>query len=164
MIFSDLCKIQIPSADNYLCAIQCTCFHDLLYISVTQRTWRSFSLSIVGLMVDGVDEMSCLMTEPTKWHVLPLKTQIIPVRSESLLFAWRKLESLATHWAHSKDWSDWADALAIWVFPGRTVILLVLYWGGSNHSEKNERKFITLNVIILTLFFQLAASYRPYRH
>ena len=26
--------------------------------------------------------------------------------------AWRKLRSSATHWAHSEDWSDWADAQA----------------------------------------------------
>ena len=31
--------------------------------------------------------------------------------------AWRKLGSLATHWAHSEDWSDWADA---GVFSGHT--------------------------------------------
>ena len=31
---------------------------------------------------------------------------------QSLLSAWRKLGSLATHWAHSEDWSDWADAQA----------------------------------------------------
>ena len=35
-----------------------------------------------------------------------------PVWSESSLSAWRKLGSLTTHWAHSKDWSDWADAQA----------------------------------------------------
>ena len=44
------------------------------------------------------------------------KTQISlgirPIWSESLLSAWRKLGSLATHWAHSEDWSDWADAQA----------------------------------------------------
>ena len=28
------------------------------------------------------------------------------------LSAWRKLGSLATHWAQSEDWSDWADAQA----------------------------------------------------
>ena len=32
--------------------------------------------------------------------------------SESLLSAWWKLGPLATHWVHSKDWSDWADAQA----------------------------------------------------
>ena len=44
---------------------------------------------------------------------------------ESLLSAWRKLGSLATHWAHSED---------SWVFAGCTVILLVLSWGGSNQN------------------------------
>ena len=51
----------------------------------------------------------------TKWHVRPAKTQISlgirPVWSESSLSAWRKLGSLATHWAHSED-SDWVDAQA----------------------------------------------------
>ena len=41
--------------------------------------------------------------------------------------------SLATHWAHSED-SDQTGQMPrlIWVFAGRTVILLVLSWGGSN--------------------------------
>ena len=51
--------------------------------------------------------MSCLMTKPTKWYVRRAKTQISlgisPVWLESLLSAWRKLGSLATHWAHSED-------------------------------------------------------------
>ena len=56
-----------------------------------------------------------LSFEPThhksnKMTVRPAKTQISPVWSESSLSAWRKLGSLATHWAHSEDWSDWADA------------------------------------------------------
>ena len=58
--------------------------------------------------------MNHLMTKPTKWHVRPAKTQIslgiCPVWSDSSLSAWRKFGSLATHWAHSEDWSDWADA------------------------------------------------------
>ena len=37
---------------------------------------------------------------------------ICPVWSESSLSAWRKLGSLATHWAHSELWSDWVDAQA----------------------------------------------------
>ena len=60
--------------------------------------------------------MSHRMTKPTKWHVCPAKTQISlgirPVRSESLLSAWRNLGYLATHWVHSNDWSDWVDAQA----------------------------------------------------
>ena len=48
--------------------------------------------------------------------VRPAKTQISlgihPVWSASSLSAWRKLGSLATHWAHSEDWSDYAIAQA----------------------------------------------------
>ena len=47
--------------------------------------------------------------------VHPAKTQISlgirPVWSESSLSTWRKLGSLATHWAHSEDWSNWADGI-----------------------------------------------------
>ena len=52
---------------------------------------------------------------------------------QSLLSTWRKLGSLATHWAHSEG-SDQTERMPrlIWVFAGRTVILLVLSWGGSN--------------------------------
>ena len=70
-------------------------------------------------------EMSRLMSKPTKWHVRPAKTQISlgirPVWSESSLSAWRKLGSLATHWAHSED-SDQTGRMPrlIWVFAGRT--------------------------------------------
>ena len=69
--------------------------------------------------------MSHLVTKPTKWHVRPAKTQISlgirPVWSESSLSAWRKLGSLATHWAHSED-SDQTGRMPrlIWVFAGRT--------------------------------------------
>ena len=71
-----------------------------------------------------------------KMTVLPAKTQIslgiCPVWSESSLSALRKLESLATHWAHGKD-SDQTGRMPrlIWVFAGHTVIFLVLSWGGS---------------------------------
>ena len=66
----------------------------------------------------------------------PAKTQInlgiCPVWSDSLLSAWRKLESLATHRAHRED-SDQTGRMPrlIWVVAGRTVILLVLSRGGS---------------------------------
>ena len=57
--------------------------------------------------------------------VCPAKTQISlgirPVWSESSLSAWRKVGSLATH-------------RLIWVFAGRTVILLVLSCRGSKHA------------------------------
>ena len=51
-----------------------------------------------------------------KMSVRPAKAQISlgirPVWKESSLSAWRKLGSLATQWAKSEDWSDWADAQA----------------------------------------------------
>ena len=49
---------------------------------------------------------------------------------------WRKLGSLATHWAHSEDSGQTGRMpRLIWVFDGRTVILLVLSWGGSNGTR-----------------------------
>ena len=58
------------------------------------------------LHVRAVDRLSHHMTKPTKWHVHPSKTQISrgirPVWSDSSLSAWRKLGSLATHWAQAK--------------------------------------------------------------
>ena len=86
-------------------------------------------------------KMSKSINEPRhdktkKMTVRPAKTQISlgirPVWSESSLSAWRKHWSLATHWAHTED-SDQTGRMPrlIWVFAGRTVILLVLSWGGS---------------------------------
>ena len=80
--------------------------------------------------------------------VRPSKTQISlgirPVWSEYSLSAWRKIGSLDTHWAHSED-SDQTGRMPrlIWVFAGRTIILLVLPWGGSimiyqNRYEKGQ--------------------------
>ena len=72
-----------------------------------------------------------------KVTVRPAKTQISlgirPVWSESLLSAWRKLGSLATHWAHSED-SDQTGQMPrlIWVFAGHTLTLLVLSCRGSS--------------------------------
>ena len=52
---------------------------------------------------------------PTKCHVRPAKTQIsLGIRPVWSVFTVhiKKLGSLATHWAHSEDWSDWADTQA----------------------------------------------------
>ena len=80
------------------------------------------------------------MTKPTMWLCAHRRLWsdwadslgIHPVWSESSLSAWKKLGSLATHWAHSED-SDQTGQMPrlIWVFAGRTLILLVLSWGGS---------------------------------
>ena len=124
-------------------------------------------------------DMSRLMTKPTKWHVRPAKTQISlgirPVWSESSLSAWRMLGSLATHWAHSED-SDQTGQMPrlIWVFAGRTIILLVLSWGGSylgsnklksNHcavkrlqKEINRTEQFSGWVSILHIFIELIST------
>ena len=71
-----------------------------------------------------------------KMAVRPAKTQmslgIRPVWSESSMSAWRNLGSSSTHWAHSED-SDQTGRMPrlMWVFAGRTVILLVLSCRGS---------------------------------
>ena len=77
------------------------------------------------VMVRVNNYFSQRMTKPTKWHVRPAKRQIsLGIRrvwSEPSMSTWRKLGSLATHWAHSKD-SDqagWMPRL-IWVFARRT--------------------------------------------
>ena len=83
-----------------------------------------------------ISDMSRPMTKPTKWHVRPAKTQISlgihPVWSESSLSTWRKLVSLATHWAQGKTLirlgrcPGWSESSL-----GAQVILLVLSWGRS---------------------------------
>ena len=78
-----------------------------------------------------------------KVAVRPAKTQISlgirPVWSETSLSAWRKLESLATYWAHSED-SDQTGRT------GRTVILFVLSCRGS---------YDIISVVILRISKQL---------
>ena len=75
----------------------------------------------------------------------PAKTQISlgipPVWSESSLSTWRKLGSLSTHSVHSED-SDQTGRMPrlIWVFAGRTLILLVLSCRGSNINSSSLMK------------------------
>ena len=75
--------------------------------------------------------------------VRPAKTQISlgirPVWSESSLSARRNLGPLATHWAQSED-SDQTSRMPrlIWVFAGRTLILLVLSCRGSKSQQKAQ--------------------------
>ena len=95
-----------------------------------------------GYVFDSPKEVNWAVTfEPPRDKtnrivVHPAKTQISlgirPVWLELSLFAWRKLGSIATHWAYSED-SDQTGRMPklIWDFAGLTVILLVLSWGGS---------------------------------
>ena len=81
------------------------------------------------------NQMSCLMTKPTKWLCAQQKTQISlgirPVWSESSLRTqWVAKDPSFLH-ADSED-SDQTGQMPrlILVFTGRTVTLLVLSWGG----------------------------------
>ena len=79
------------------------------------------------------------MIKPTEWVCAQwtLKSAWASAQSDqSPLSAWRKLGSLATHWAHSQDSAQtgWMPRL-IWVFAGRTLILLVLSCCCSYHKN-----------------------------
>ena len=91
-------------------------------------------------------KLSRLTTIQTKWYVRPAKTHISldirPIWSESSLCAqWVAKDPSFLH-ADSED-SDQTGRMPrlIWVFAGRTVILLVLSWGGSfdNNIEDATR-------------------------
>ena len=56
------------------------------------------------------------MTKPTNW--LCAQRRLVSAwafapSDQCLLSAWRKFGSLATHWAHSEDWSVWPDSLGL---------------------------------------------------
>ena len=67
-----------------------------------------------------------------KMAVRPAKTQISPGHPPSLIKVFAVRMSSATHWAHCED-SDQNGRMPrlIWVFAGRTLILLVLSCRGS---------------------------------
>ena len=85
--------------------------------------------------------MSHLMTKPAKWHMRPAKTQIslgirpvwsvVTVRMKK---AW--VLSCPLSASEDTDQTGWMPRL-IWVFAGRTVILLVLSWGSSYYESAN---------------------------
>ena len=88
-------------------------------------------------------KMSRLVTKPTKWLVRPAKTQRSAWASaqsyQSLirsLSAWRKLGSLATHWAQAKTLIRLGECPGWSVFTGRIATLLVLSCCGSNQECK----------------------------
>ena len=100
------------------------------------------------------------LTKPTEWHVCPANTPIslgiCPVWSGCSLSTWRKLGSLATHWAHSEDsYQTWQMPRLNWVFAGCTVVLLVLWWGGWYVFMENERKLSPINHQIPVLSISL---------
>ena len=99
---------------------------DFLLLEESSRMLKRLAYNIYEPRHDKTNKMS----------VRPAKTRISlgirPVWSESSMSAWRNLGSLATHWAHSKD-PDQTGRMPrlIWVFAGRTLVLLVLSCRGS---------------------------------
>ena len=93
----------------------CISIFSTLYSSIFQ----SHDMSFHG------KNMSCLMTKPTKWHVRPAKTE-------------QPEHPLPIECTAKTDQTGWMPRL-IWVFAGRTVILLVLSWGSS--FKEMSRKY-----------------------
>ena len=97
---------------NWVCKV--------MNIKPNHRSWRTDGQTPFHCWAQTSTEAFTHLGQPswkkktTKWHVHPAKISlgICPVWSESLLSAWRSLRSLATHWAHCEDWSDWVDAQA----------------------------------------------------
>ena len=102
-----------------------------------------------------------------KVSVRPAKTRISlgirPVWSESSLSTWRKLGSLATHWAHSEDWSDWMPRL-IWVFAGHTLILLVLSCCSSYYEKRHHQANWTVQIDGWINYHKLALLHAKHHH
>ena len=102
--------------------------------------WILDKIETVRLLIKGMflKQTSRDMTKPTKWPCAQrrLRPAWASAQSDqSSLSAWRQLGSFATHWAHRED-SDqtgWMPRL-IWVFDGRTLILLVLSCRSSDYS------------------------------
>ena len=84
---------------------------------------------------------------------------IRPAWSEYSLSACRSLRSLATQLAHSEDsYQTGRMPRLIWVFAGRTVILLVLTWGDSiiqieHHPNHRLRTDSRQNTVGLNMFY-----------
>ena len=102
------------------------------------------------------------ITKPIKWQVRPAKTQISlgirPVWSESSLCAlWVAKDPMLLH-VNSED-SDQTGRMPrlIRVFAGRTIILLVLLWGGSFYKIKLHLLIQIINRTLkpLTRFLKL---------
>ena len=109
------------------------------------HVWRTKQSLYMSRLMDDKNQQNGMCAQRRQ-----VSLGIRPVRSESSLSAWRKLESLAaTHWAHSED-SDQTRRMPrlIWVFAGHTVIVLVLSWGSSYHTSciVNLSKFGCTNI------------------
>ena len=99
-------------------------------ILFTWGKWLKIPIIFTTDEYSTIRHLSCNMTKPTKWPMHPAKTQISMgirlVWSESLLYTWRNLGSLATCWAHSEG-SEMPSL--IWVFAGHmSFVGFVVLW------------------------------------
>ena len=94
-----------------------------------KQTWLTWNYSCCKPCEPQHDKTNNVAVRPAKTRI---RLGIRPVWSEFSLSAWRNIESLATHWEHSKD-SDQTGRMPrlICVFAGHTFILLVLSCRGS---------------------------------
>ena len=94
-----------------------------------------FTITILCFQSNPTSYLSRLMTKPTKLHVRPAKTRIsLGIRPVWSVFAVRMKNAWVLIYPLSAQRrSDQTGRMPrlIWVFAGRTVILLVLSWGGS---------------------------------
>ena len=94
--------------------------------------------------------MACAPSEDSDQPRHPPSLTKCPGWSESLLSAWRKLGSLATHWVHSEhsDQTGWMPRL-IWVFAGRTChfVGFVMRWLNCNDPRYSDRQVWVLSLI-----------------
>ena len=87
------------------------------------------------------ENMSLRMTKPTKWHVRRAKTQIsLGFRPVWSVFAVRMKKAwvLSNPLSAQRSLQTGQMPRLIRVFAGRTVILLVLSWGGSYNVHYDE--------------------------
>ena len=129
LIFSNLTYFSILGNAYFTTSKSMICFHvsvcKLLYYILFEIIWKSLQFSAKTeiwkngswcILHDLIMVVSSNEPEHDKTNsrVCLAKPQISlgirPVWSESSLSAWRNLGSFTTHWAHSKDWSDWVDA------------------------------------------------------
>ena len=111
----------------------------LLKIIIWGPKWNFVTCIIVNHVMKRVGRLSRLMTKPTKWLCAQrrLRSAWASAQSHQSLCCPHEGSSgpylpIEHHWAHSED-SDQTGLMPrlIWVFAGRTSILLVLSWGGS---------------------------------
>ena len=137
-------------------------------IAVTYRVALSGNIIPLG----ACNKMSHDMTKPTKWE-RPMKTQvslgICPIWSESSLYAqWVAKDTRFLH-ADSED-SDQTGQIPrlIWVFAGRTLILLVLSCCVSNvkyiWTEVKQYMYLQNHVLISASLSTQSPSRLPCPH